>query len=114
MKKTRRCGMINDVIPDLPKILESELHKENDIQEVLNQLSISSNRFIFYEAPNGQIEILFDKLGPELYACLVAKLSNPLNSKVYEFLKLVLEGIYQSKKITYRGHKIASKIESLL
>ena len=62
----------------------------------------------------GEIKLPFDQLSAPLYACMVVKLSNPQNAKVYEYLKLVLDAVYQMKKVNKKGHEMACKIEGFI
>ena len=105
--------MINDEIPELPEIKERDLHL-CDLDFAVKELEKAQNIFLFYENERGELRLLFDKLSAPLYACMVVKLAQAKQQKVYEFLKLVLEAVYQIKRSSKRGFDKVCKIASIL
>ena len=62
----------------------------------------------------GNIKHSYTKLNAELYACLIASLANPSLTKVYEFLKLVMEGTRLVKQNNKKSFEMAVRIEKYL
>jgi len=56
----------------------------------------------------------FDKLDHIAFANYVAVLSAPHNKKVFEFLKLVLEGVRMIKQENKKGFEMVLRIEKNL
>ena len=105
--------MHNDVIPTLPELTSDQLDF-CDFHTVVSELKTSQNIFMIYETKQGEIKMRFDDLSAPLYACMVVTLSKPENYKVYEFIKLVAEAVYQEKKMSKNGHETACRIETFL
>ena len=97
-----------DEIPHLPFIEDkNESFKYEDLAK-------AKNRFIFYQDEQGNIKHSYSKLNAELYACLIASLANPSLTKVYEFLKLVMEGTRLVKQNNKKSLEMAVRIEKYL
>jgi hypothetical protein len=107
IKGIRRCGVEIDEIPELPTFIKDEIF---DVEVSFEEFKNAKNRLIMYEI-DGEYRIRFDKLNAELYACLVAKISQPVNEKLWEFLKLSLEGIRLVRKEHKKSIEMAVKIE---
>lgn len=105
--------MINDEVPNLPEITEDNL-QFHSVDFAIKELTTSQNIFIFYENSEGITRVLFDHLSAPLYACMVDKFSHPDNSKIYEYLKLILEAVYQMKKANKKGYEVANKIKKYI
>jgi hypothetical protein len=97
-----------DEIPELPTFREDEIF---DVEVSFEEFRNAKNRIIMYEI-DGEYRIRFDKLNAELYACLVAKISQPINTKLWEFLKLALEGVRMVKAENKKALERSIRIES--
>jgi hypothetical protein len=99
-----------DEIPELPAFKEDEIF---NVEVSFEEFKNAKNRLIMYEI-DGAYRITFDELNAELYACLVAKISQPFNTKLWEFLKLALEGVRMVKTENKKAYERSIRIESYL
>lgn len=102
--------MDHDVIPPLPFFVKGELQNDH-INNHFEALKKSESMLIVYETESGNTEILFKYLDERLFANMVAKLNDPLHLKVYEFLKLTMEGARLIKVNTKESYANAVRIE---
>jgi hypothetical protein len=100
-------------IPELPEFKSEELHEICEY-EAMNQFLNATNKFMFYENQAGELRFFFGQLDAPLYAALVVKLSNPLYQKVYDFLKLAMEGVRMVKQCNKKGFERAVKVEAYI
>jgi hypothetical protein len=96
-----------DDIAAFPTFREGEIH---DSELTLEEFKSGKNRFIMYEI-DGEYRIRFDNLSAACYACIAAKLSYREFEKLWEFLKLCLEGVRHLKKQNKKGLEMAVRIE---
>jgi hypothetical protein len=96
-----------DEVPELPSFTEGEI---SEVEVSFEEFKSAQNRLIMYEI-DGEYRIRFDNLNAAFYACIAAKLSHPGFEKLWEFLKLCLEGVRQLKKQNMQGLAMAVRIE---
>lgn len=102
-----------DEIPELPKILESEKYKYDE-EFIINEFKKGKNKFIFYDTEYNEPRFFFKELDEQLYAALVYILSQNSNKKIYEFLKLVIEGVRFIKINNKKSYLSAVRIEKYI
>jgi hypothetical protein len=93
-----------DEIPELPKLDPQQLYYM-DREETAKEFLESNDSIIIYESKEGETRILFDDISQNLYCCLVTSLCQPHYNKLYEFLKLAIEGARLLRKQTKNDHK---------
>lgn len=99
-----------DEIPELPTFKQEEIF---DVEVSFEEFKNAKNRLVMYEI-DGEYRIRFDKLNAELYACLVAKISQPINEKLWQFIKLALEGVRLVKTENKKSLDLAIRVEKHL
>lgn len=102
-----------DEIPELPWIKDGDMDYKT-FETVLKDMHNSGNALMFYENDKGMLKHAFTDNLQTLYACMVVHLCQAENMKLWEFLRLVLEGVHQVKKCNRKGHESAVKIETVL
>ena len=97
-----------DEIPQLPIFSNDEItNNEIDFEE----LKTAKNRFFVYETEKGEMRVKFDKLDGYFYSSIAHNFSKPFYHKIYEFLKLALEGVRLIKKENKKGAEMSLRIE---
>lgn len=83
-----------DEIPQLPDINPDDYYQEDE-ELAISQFCKANRKIMFYENENGQLCVLFNKIDDKFYANFVVSLSRsaPRVRKLYDFLKLCLEGV---------------------
>ena len=99
-----------DEIPELPNFSESELFFVNE-EFMITEFKKAKNRFVFYDNEDNEPRFFFYKLDERLYAALVYTLTQKSHEKLYQFLKLVLEGVRLMKQANKKGYEMAVRIE---
>lgn len=113
MKTKRRLQMDHDVIPSLPEIRPDELQDECPDKHYRAFVN-SPAKLMIYETEKGESEIVFSKLDERLFANMVAKLNYPDYLRVYNFLKLVLEGARLVMRNNQKAYDNAVRIEKYI
>src|SRR5215204_2004316 len=99
-----------DEIPELPNLLESELFLVDE-EFMINEFKKAKNKFVFYDNEHNEPRFFFHKLDERLYAALLYMLTQKRYEKLYEFLKLILEGVRLMKQANKKGYEMAVRIE---
>lgn len=107
--------MLPEIIPDLPKFNPNDYFQENETLAI-EQFQKAERKIMFYENENGQLCVLFKKIDEKFYADFVVSLSRPDTRvrKLFDFLKLCLEGVRLVCLNTAKGFQNASRIEKHL
>ena len=97
-------------IPELPNFPETELFFVDE-EFMISEFKKAKNKFVFYDNENNEPRFFFYRLDERLYAALVYILTQKKYVKLYEFLKLVLEGVRLMKQANKKGYETAVRIE---
>jgi hypothetical protein len=107
--------MLRDDIPELPEINPGEYYHEDE-NLAIEEFKKADHKLMIYINEKGLASVFFNKLNHIFFAGFVVSISKPTNpiNKLFEFLKLCLEGVRSEKTCTKKGHLNAVRVEKYL